>query len=101
MSEPAKRPRKRREKLTPSEAISRGMAAQRELTMMDHAFSLHYEELFQAWVETRAEDVAKREEIHATVRAIAGARAALVRIINEGVLAEQAAQTEHLMRAAN
>lgn len=101
MSEPVKRPRKRREKPTASEAISRGMAAQRDLTMMEQAFALHCEELFQQWLETAPADVAKREEIHATVRAVAGARAVLIRIINEGVLAEQTAHHEHLMRAAN
>lgn len=96
-----KRPRKRKEQRTPSEAISRGVAAQREMTMLEEAFAVYAETLFHQWITTEPSDVAKREEIHATVRAIAGAKAVLTTIINEGVLAEQVAHYEHLTRAAN
>ncbi len=86
---------------TVSERISRGMAAQRERTMMDEAFAVYAEQLFQQWLMTEPNDVTKREEIHATVRAIAGAKAVLTTIINAGVLAEQEAHFEHLLRPTN
>ncbi len=99
MSEPAKRVRKRREKPTPAEAVSRGVAAQRDLTLLEQAFAIYSEELFGAWLETPAADVAKREEIHATVRAVAGARSVLIRIINEAHVAEAGLAFEQMNRA--
>lgn len=92
-----KRPRKRKTKLTQAEAISQALAAKHDLTMLEGAFEQYADGLFQQWMLTEPHELEKREQIHASFRAVGGARAELIRIINGGQIAEhEAAMAERL-----
>lgn len=94
-----KRPRKRKAKLTPTEAITQARAARHDLTLLEEAFEAYADGLFQQWMLTEPHEVEKREQIHASFRAVGGARAHLVSIIQGGQVAEYAATTAELLKS--
>jgi hypothetical protein len=88
---------RKRGALPPAEAVARSYAAKRELPMLEEAFEVYADTLFQEWMKTAESDTATRERIHAAFRAVGGARQVLVQIINDGAVAEGNAALSSLL----
>ena len=86
--------RKKREVVSPQEAVTRAHAAEAELSMLREAFEIYADAVFHNWAASRPDDAAYRERLYFSMQAIGGARDALISIINNG----NAAEADALMR---
>lgn len=96
-----KRPKRKRAAGAPAERVSRAMAAKHDLTLLEEAFEVYADTLFGEWMKTEPHETDKRERIHASFRAVGGARQVLMAIINDGALARNEAAMSELLGKAN
>lgn len=65
-------------------AISRGEAAQRELTETQKAFEATRDRIVREWMDSKPEDAARREQLYLQIGLLGEIRAGLFKLVQAG-----------------